>query len=189
MLARKIAERCPSPATKSDLLAYLGRITLYCHQLNITSKVKADVHNVSGELVVSGTMTLPSLVRLIITLEGLDSAMSLIQAAKNLMNAVVLTVKASYVASRMYKYHQPATDSNTCPPSPIVVWKMRTPEKKPLVRREPPEEFRARIRRGASTKQTSPLKALSEFEHRRMSLLTTSSSQSSISSLCSVDKK
>ena len=54
MLARKIAEGCPSAATKSDLLAYLGRITLYCHQLNITSKVKADVHNVSGELVVSG---------------------------------------------------------------------------------------------------------------------------------------
>ena len=172
-LAKKIADRCPGSSTKSDLLAYLGRITLYCHQLNITSKVKADVHQVSGELIVS----------------GLDSAMSLIQAAKNLMNAVVLTVKASYVASRMYKYHQPATDSNTCPPSPIVVWKMRTPEKKPLVRREPPEEFRARIRRGASTKQTSPLKALSEFEHRRMSLLTTTSSQSSISSLCSVDKK
>ena len=73
--------------TKSDLLAYLGRITLYCHQLNITSKVKADVHNVSGELIVS----------------GLDSAMSLIQAAKNLMNAVVLVVKASYVASTKYR--------------------------------------------------------------------------------------
>ena len=54
VLARKIAERCPSSTTKSDLLAYLGRITLYCHQLTITSKVKADVHNVSGELVVSG---------------------------------------------------------------------------------------------------------------------------------------
>ena len=53
-MARKIAERCPSSTTKSDLLAYLGRITLYCHQLTITSKVKADVHNVSGELVVSG---------------------------------------------------------------------------------------------------------------------------------------
>ena len=57
VLARKIAERCPSSTTKSDLLAYLGRITLYCHQLTITSKVKADVHNVSGELVVSGGRT------------------------------------------------------------------------------------------------------------------------------------
>ena len=49
-------------------------------------QVKADVQNVSGELIVS----------------GLDSATSLIQAAKNLMNAVVLTVKASYVASTKY---------------------------------------------------------------------------------------
>lgn len=32
----------------------------------------------------------------------MDSATSLIQAAKNLMNAVVLTVKASYVASTKY---------------------------------------------------------------------------------------
>ena len=149
--------------TKSDLLAYLGRITLYCHQLNITSKVKADVHNVSGELIVS----------------GLDSAMSLIQAAKNLMNAVVLTVKASYVACRMYKQTRDTCiapdEASTCPPSPIVVWKMRTPEKKPLVRREHPEEFRARIRQGASTKQTSPVKALSEFQHRGQSLSTSSS--------------
>jgi Vinculin family len=39
---------------------------------------------------------------LIITHSQLDSATSLIQAAKNLMNAVVLTVKASYVASTKY---------------------------------------------------------------------------------------
>ena len=32
----------------------------------------------------------------------LDSATSLIQASKNLMNAVVLAVKASYVASTKY---------------------------------------------------------------------------------------
>ncbi len=78
-LARQIADQCPESSTKKDLLAYLQRIALYCHQLNITSKVKADVQNVSGELIVS----------------GLDSATSLIQAAKNLMNAVVLTVKVS----------------------------------------------------------------------------------------------
>ncbi|CAG7819895.1 unnamed protein product [Allacma fusca] len=85
-LARQIADQCPESSTKKDLLAYLQRIALYCHQLNITSKVKADVQNISGELIVS----------------GLDSATSLIQAAKNLMNAVVLTVKASYVASTKY---------------------------------------------------------------------------------------
>ncbi|XP_014214114.1 catenin alpha isoform X3 [Copidosoma floridanum] len=85
-LTRQIADQCPESSTKKDLLAYLQRIALYCHQMNITSKVKADVQNISGELIVS----------------GLDSATSLIQAAKNLMNAVVLTVKASYVASTKY---------------------------------------------------------------------------------------
>lgn len=88
-LTRQIAEQCPESSTKKDLIAYLQRIQLYCHQMNITSKVKADVQNISGELIVS----------------GLDSATSLIQAAKNLMNAVVLTVKASYVASTKYPRH------------------------------------------------------------------------------------
>lgn len=118
-----------------------------------------------------------------------------LQAARNLMEAVVLTVKASYVASRMFNNHkqvdfstkvtaayaagickppksshptcppkwkinikmmiastasiiivtiwwQARSPDPTCPPSPVVVWKMRTPEKQPLVRREPPEEVR-----------------------------------------------
>lgn len=45
--------------------------------------MKADVQQVGNELVVS----------------GLESAMSLIQTARNLLNAVVLTVKAAYIAS------------------------------------------------------------------------------------------
>jgi len=164
-LARRIAERCPESSAKSDLLAYLQRIILYCHQLSITSKVKADVHSVSGELIVS----------------GLDSATSLIQAARNLMEAVVLTVKASYVASRMFNNHKQAKSPDpTCPPSPVVVWKMRTPEKQPLVRREPPEEVRARVRRGADPHQSSPMKALNLFQERRLSF-------SSCSSVSSVD--
>ncbi|KAG8038484.1 hypothetical protein G9C98_006180 [Cotesia typhae] len=127
-LTRQIADQCPESSTKKDLLAYLQRIALYCHQMNITSKVKADVQNISGELIVS----------------GLDSATSLIQAAKNLMNAVVLTVKASY--------------------SPIVVWKMKAPEKKPLVRPERPEEVRAKVRKGSQKKVQNPIHALSEFQ-------------------------
>lgn len=116
-LAKKIVEQCQESETKKDLIAYLKRITLYCHQLNITSKVKADVQNISGNLIVS----------------GLDSATSLIQAAKNLMNAVVLTVKYSYVASTKY----PKLNSHQFS-SPIVVWKMKAsmmkaPEKKKLV--------------------------------------------------------
>lgn len=105
-LARQIADQCPESSTKKDLLAYLQRIALYCHQLNITSRVKADVQNVSGELIVS----------------GLDSATSLIQAAKNLMNAVVLTVKASYVASTKYPRQALAEGIVS---KPIVVWKMK----------------------------------------------------------------
>ena len=53
-LARQIADQCPESRTKDDMMAYLDRIALYCHQLNITSKVKADVQNISGELIVSG---------------------------------------------------------------------------------------------------------------------------------------
>ncbi|XP_075733193.1 catenin alpha isoform X3 [Rhipicephalus microplus] len=136
-LARTIADQCPESSTKKDLIAYLQRIALYCHQLNITSKVKADVQNISGNLIVS----------------GLDSATSLIQAAKNLMNAVVLTVKASYVAST--KYPRSGVVS-----SPIVVWKMKAPEKKPLVRREKPEEVRAKVRKGSQKKNIAPIKAL-----------------------------
>ena len=49
-----VTTKCPDSATKKDLVAYLERISLYCHQLNITSKVKADVQNISGELIVSG---------------------------------------------------------------------------------------------------------------------------------------
>ncbi|XP_041983336.1 catenin alpha isoform X4 [Aricia agestis] len=141
-LTREIAEQCPESSTKQDLLAYLQRIALYCHQIQITSKVKADVQNISGELIVS----------------GLDSATSLIQAAKNLMNAVVLTVKASYVAST--KYTRQGTIA-----SPIVVWRMKAPEKKPLIRPERPEEVRAKVRRGSQKKQPSPVHALAEFQN------------------------
>ncbi|XP_015125898.1 catenin alpha isoform X3 [Diachasma alloeum] len=141
-LTRQIADQCPESSTKKDLIAYLQRIALYCHQMNITSKVKADVQNISGELIVS----------------GLDSATSLIQAAKNLMNAVVLTVKASYVASTKYPRQSTVTYS------PIVVWKMKAPEKKPLVRPERPEEVRAKVRKGSQKKVQNPIHALSEFQ-------------------------
>ncbi|XP_050068580.1 catenin alpha isoform X1 [Anopheles maculipalpis] len=144
-LTREIADQCPESSTKKDLLAYLQRIALYCHQIQITSKVKADVQNISGELIVSGVM--------------LDSATSLIQAAKNLMNAVVYTVKYSYVAST--KYTRQGTVSVS---SPIVVWKMKAPEKKPLVRPEKPEEVRAKVRRASQKKTQNPVHALSEFQ-------------------------
>lgn len=53
-LTHQLADQCSESTTKKDLLAYLQKIVLYCHQLNITSKVKADVQNISGNLIVSG---------------------------------------------------------------------------------------------------------------------------------------
>lgn len=113
-IAGLIAEQSPESETKRDLQGYLKEIALYCHQLNITSKVKAEVQNISGSLIVS----------------GLDSATSLIQAAKNLMNAVVSTVKASWVASTMY------SQRSNGPQQSIVKWEVKVPERKPLVRKE-----------------------------------------------------
>ncbi|XP_044009996.1 catenin alpha-like [Aphidius gifuensis] len=139
-LISQIIENCPESTTKNDLLGYIQRIYFHCHQMNITSKVKADVvQSINGELFVS----------------GLDSATSLIQSSKNLMNAVVHTVKASYIASTKY----PRTDTNT----PIVVWKMKAPEKKPLVRRETSSKKNI-IRRESQKMEQSPIKVLSDFQ-------------------------
>lgn len=41
-MARTIAHRCPDERCKRDLLAYLERTQLCCHQLKITSAVKSD---------------------------------------------------------------------------------------------------------------------------------------------------
>ena len=39
------------------------------------------------------------------------------------------------------------------------------PEKKPLVRREVPEEVRAKVRRGSQKRAANPIKVLSEFQN------------------------
>uniref|UniRef100_A0A8C5HZC7 Catenin alpha-1 n=1 Tax=Gouania willdenowi TaxID=441366 RepID=A0A8C5HZC7_GOUWI len=144
-LGRTIADNCPDSTCKNDLLAYLQRIALYCHQLNICSKVKAEVQNLGGELVVS----------------GLDSAMSLIQAAKNLMNTVVSTVKASYVASTKYLKSKNMEALNM----PAISWRMKAPEKKPLVKREKQDDGQTnRVKRSSQKKHVNPVQALSEFK-------------------------
>lgn len=144
-IANLIAEQSPESETKRDLQGYLKEIALYCHQLNITSKVKAEVQNISGNLIVS----------------GLDSATSLIQAAKNLMNAVVSTVKASWVASTMYTQRL----NGQAPPTTIVRWEVKVPEKKPLVRKERPGEAWSRIQRAPRKRNVAPLRILNEFSH------------------------
>ena len=135
-LAGDIAEKCPTSHTRSDLLAYLQRIALYSHQLTITARVKADVQMISGELIVS----------------GLDSATSLIQSAKNLMNAVILTVKASYIASTKHKH---ATGEG-------VSWRMKAPAKKPLFKVEA-TEAKYTVRSTDVTDTATPLSVLSDF--------------------------
>ncbi|CAF1435634.1 unnamed protein product, partial [Adineta ricciae] len=141
-LAKDIAAQCVESQSKADLLAYVDRITLYCHQLDITSKVKADVQNISGELIVS----------------GLDSATSLITSAKNLMNAVVLTVKASYIVSTKYR-------NKTGNKEPVVQWKMRLPEKKSLVFSDRQTESQTGAKKSIVKKRLEPLHVLSEFEN------------------------
>ncbi|KAL0176179.1 hypothetical protein M9458_028509, partial [Cirrhinus mrigala] len=81
-------------------------------------------------------------------------AMSLIQAAKNLMNSVVSTVKASYVASTKYQKSQGMQNLNM----PAVSWRMKAPEKKPLVKREKQDDGQT------NKKHVNPVQALSEFK-------------------------
>ncbi|XP_062833573.1 catenin alpha-3 isoform X4 [Anolis carolinensis] len=148
MLARLISNQCPDPSCKQDLLAYLEQVKLYSHQLKICSQVKAEIQNLGGELIVS----------------ALDSVTSLIQAAKNLMNAVVQTVKMSYIASsKIIRIQSPAG-----PRHPVVMWRMKVPEKKPLIKREKPEEIYAAVRKGSAKKKIHPVQIMSEFRGREI---------------------
>uniref|UniRef100_A0A6I8P0M8 Catenin alpha 3 n=1 Tax=Ornithorhynchus anatinus TaxID=9258 RepID=A0A6I8P0M8_ORNAN len=148
ILARQIANQCPDPSCKQDLLAYLEQIKLYSHQLKICSQVKAEIQNLGGEFIMS----------------ALDSVTSLIQAAKNLMNAVVQTVKMSYIAStKIIKIQSP-----TGPRHPVVMWRMKAPAKKPLIKREKPEEIYAAVRKGSAQKKIHPVQAMSEFRGRQV---------------------
>ncbi|XP_008833599.1 catenin alpha-3 [Nannospalax galili] len=148
VLARQIANQCPDPSCKQDLLADLEQIKFYSHQLKICSQVKAEIQNLGGELIMS----------------ALDSVTSLIQAAKNLMNAVVQTVKMSYIAStKIIRIQNP-----TGPRHPVVMWRMKAPAKKPLIKREKPGETCAAVRRGSAKKKIHPVQVMSEFRGRQV---------------------
>lgn len=45
----------------------------------------------------------------------------------------------------------------------VVMWKMRAPEKKPLVHQERPDEVHDNVHRAEQRKNIEPIKALSEF--------------------------
>lgn len=53
-LAKTISDECPESQSKRDLDAYLKQIPLFCNQLNIASKVKENVIDVSGEPIITG---------------------------------------------------------------------------------------------------------------------------------------
>ncbi|KJH53668.1 vinculin family protein [Dictyocaulus viviparus] len=135
-LAKQIGDESVDSNTKADLFAYLSRITLYCQQLNICSKVKADVQQIGNDVVVS----------------GLESAMSLIQTARNLLGAVVLTVKAAYIASTKFRRHNSK--------APYVQWRMAPPMKQPLI---PVQKKDGVIRRASERRPMAPARALAEF--------------------------
>lgn len=81
----------------------------------------------------------------------------MIIASKNLMNAVVSVVKASYVASTKYT-------SKTSAKKPIVQWRMKAPEKKPLVITAKPQEIQSRVRKASQKKKVEPIRELNEFQ-------------------------
>uniref|UniRef100_A0A915D7P2 Uncharacterized protein n=1 Tax=Ditylenchus dipsaci TaxID=166011 RepID=A0A915D7P2_9BILA len=143
-LARQIGNESVESDTKKDLFAYLERITLFCHQLNVTSKVKADVQVVGDELRVS----------------GLEAATSLIQNAKNLLNAVILTVKSAFIASTKYRRKE-----STKPR--IVEWRMALPQKQPLVKSpQKSSNTQGIIRRVSERRPQPPMQTLAQFQVR-----------------------
>lgn len=78
------------------------------------------------------------------------------------MNAVVQTVKMSYIAStKIIRIQSPAG-----PRHPVVMWRMKAPEKKPLIKREKPEEIYAAVRKGSAKKKIHPIQIMSEFRGR-----------------------
>ncbi|XP_030806832.1 catenin alpha-3 isoform X2 [Camarhynchus parvulus] len=124
-------------------------------------KHTADVINAAKVISESGSR-MDVLARLIA--DQLDSVTSLIQAAKNLMNSVVQTVKMSYIAStKIIKIQSP-----TGPRHPVVMWRMKAPEKKPLIKREKPEEIYAAVRKGSAKKRIHPVQVMSEFRGREV---------------------
>lgn len=71
------------------------------------------------------------------------------------MAAVMAVVQTSYVASTKYT-------SKTDGKRPIVQWKMKPPEKKPLVQKT--YEKTNLMRKGSQKKKLEPAQILSEFQ-------------------------
>lgn len=110
-LVQKLAQNCPHSHTKSDLLAYIQRITLYSHQLTVTARIKADVQMIGGETIIM----------------DVETVKSLIETARNLMSSVMLTVRASYVASTKHRSDSTTTTATSSG------WQMRSQHMKTVI--------------------------------------------------------
>lgn len=82
-LARQIGSESVPSETQKDLYSYAEQVNMCSHQLTIVSKVKADIQVVGDEFKVT----------------GLESITTLIQNVKNLLNAVIHSVRYAYIAS------------------------------------------------------------------------------------------
>lgn len=95
-----------------------------------------------------------------------------------MMGAVVQAVKSAYVASTKYRqasgkyvslgtnitYHIVVQWLMLEHVQGIVTWKMKAPEKKPLVTRQNPDEFRSKVIKSMRVKKEEPIKSLSQFQ-------------------------
>lgn len=81
--ADSIASECVESTTKEDLCGEISKNIMLCHQLKLTSKVKAEIRIVENEAEVS----------------GLESILSLITNVRNIYQCVVKIVKYASIAS------------------------------------------------------------------------------------------
>ncbi|XP_075614967.1 catenin alpha-3 isoform X4 [Balearica regulorum gibbericeps] len=153
--------------TSNDIIVLAKRMCVIMMEMTDFTRGRGPLKNTSdvinaAKMISESGSRMDSLARLIAN--QLDSVTSLIQAAKNLMNAVVQTVKMSYIAStKIIKIQSP-----TGPRHPVVMWRMKAPEKKPLIKREKPEEIYAAVRKGSAKKRIHPVQVMSEFRGREI---------------------
>ena len=102
-LAVPIADECTDKRLSQQLMEHVAKIDPLQHQLKVLARVKQEVEQVAGELVVS----------------GLDSVTSLIQNARNLLVAVLDTVRSAHTCSIRME-------------AAPLVWNPKMPGKKPL---------------------------------------------------------
>ncbi|CAF0941980.1 unnamed protein product [Brachionus calyciflorus] len=86
-----------------------------------------------------------------------ESVSSLLISSKNLMNTVASVVKTSYLASTKYT-------SKTTNKKPLVQWKMKPPELKPLIQKPTQFDTTGLVRKTSKRNIIAPLKLLSEFD-------------------------